>query len=77
MNSSMTLRVIVGVDVGLHLNSDVGGRIGAPLFMPATGTGLGIADVLTICLHTLTQARPSQRRKEGSFNPSWFRYLLE
>ena len=62
MNSCMTLGVIVGRGVGLRLDSEVGGKIGAPLVMPATGTGLGIVNMLAICLHTLTQARPSRRR---------------
>ena len=54
-----------------------GGEIGAPFVMPATGTGLGIVEVLAVCLHTLTQAFSSHRRREAGFNPSWFGYLLE
>ena len=77
MNSHMTLGVIVGKGVGLHLDSEVGGKIGAPLVMPATGTGLGIAEVLAVRLYSLTQACPSRRRREAGFNPSWFGYLFE
>ena len=77
MNSRMTLGVIAGKGVGLHLDSEVGGKIGAPLVMPATGTGLGIVEVLAVCLHSLTQAHPSRRRREAGFNPSWFGHLLE
>lgn len=43
-----------------------GNEIGAPLVMPATGTGAGIMNMLAIYLHTLTQACPSGRSIESA-----------
>lgn len=54
-----------------------GKEIGAPLVMPAMGTGVGIIDTLAIYLHTLTQTCPSGRSKEAGFDPSWFGHPLE
>ena len=45
--------------------------------MPATGTGVGIIDMLAINLHTLTQTCPSGRSKEAGLGLSWVGHPLE
>ena len=51
MNSHMTLGVIAGKGVGLHLDSEVGGKIGAPLVMPATRGGGGDRGSISYACH--------------------------